>query len=73
MHLGSSVGGPTLDFGSGCDPRVVGSSPPSGSVLMLIMESARPPSAPYPPPSLMHSLPSNESINKINDNLLFYC
>ena len=37
-HLGGSVEHPTLDFNSGQDPRVVGLSPTSASVLS--MESA---------------------------------
>ena len=34
-HLGGSVEDPTLDVGSGHDPRVVGSSPTSGSALSM--------------------------------------
>ena len=33
--VAQSVERPTLDFGSGHDPRVVGSSPASGSVLSM--------------------------------------
>ena len=33
--MAQSVECPTLDFGSGHDPRVVGSSPTSGSVLSV--------------------------------------
>ena len=33
--VAQSVGQPTLDFGSGHDPRVMGSSPMSGSTLSM--------------------------------------
>ena len=33
--VAQSVEHPTLDFGSGLDPRVLGSSPTSGSVLSM--------------------------------------
>ena len=62
-HLGGSVEDPTLDVGSGHDPRVVGSSPTSGSALSVdpVRDSlSLSPSAPLPR-SLMLSLSKNKT------------
>ena len=60
--MAQSVEHPTLDFGSGHDPRVVGSSPKLGS--MLSMKPAwNSPSFSAPPPLLLSlSLPLSLSL-----------
>ena len=61
--MAQSVECRTLDFGSGHDPRVVGSSPPSGSVQD--MEPAWDSLSLSTPPPLLHVLSLSNKKNKI--------